>query len=143
MDDHKFIPANVGKNKCDVCGKTRNAQAHRVAAVAESIDQHRAAVAARKAVDSAEVKLWVGWRIAHEAILRKADQDPAMRTLSRKLEEKKPDSVMDRHVRLTKAECDALDALAEEFEKEAKGREAGPTILSARTLRKRIAAAWS
>lgn len=167
MENHKFVKATGAPSKCDVCGKTRNAQAHRgfkSAPKVELVDSAPAETSANnappqssryaskttadkarelteklKAEKADTVRLWVGWRIAHAAILLVNDKDPVVASLARKLQDTKPDSVMDRYVRLTQPECQALDVVAQKFET---AGNTGPVVYSARTLRKRLAAAW-
>jgi hypothetical protein len=141
MTNHKFTPTATVRSKCDVCGKTRNAQAHRAASQkpVKAAPAPGATPEPEKTVQPV-VKLWVGWRVAHAAILRVGDADPAVDSLAVKLRDRTPDAVMDRYVKLTRAECAALDSIAAEFE--AAGN-IGPVIYSARTLRKRIVAAWA
>jgi hypothetical protein len=140
MDQHKFTPATGARTKCDVCGKTRNAQAHRGASKAAEPAQKPVESPAPVTRDEPTVRMWVGWRIAHAAILRVNDSSPSVASLARKLHERKPDSVLDRYVDLTQAECDALDNIAMGFQEPGNG---GPAVYSASTLRKRIRAAWN
>lgn len=138
---HKFTPTATVRTKCDVCGKTRNAAAHRNAgaAAAEAVGRltpaqvEAARVADAQTEPESTVTVWVGWRIADAAMAQPG-------SLADKLRERKPDSVRDRYVKLTRAECDALDAVAAGFQ--ASGN-TGPVIYSATTLRKRLAAAWT
>jgi hypothetical protein len=137
MDTHKFTPTATVRSKCELCGKTRNAAAHR----GVKADPKPAAT---KQETSAEpeptVRVWVGHRIAHAAILRVNDSASSVASLARKLHDCKPDSVLDRYVDLTQAECDALDNIAMGFQEPGNP---GPTVYSAATLRRRLRAAWN
>lgn len=170
MNTHLFTASAEDKTRCDVCGKTRNTQAHREAKAQANIEQHQADVAAtkaaevdtdmteeeldaataeaeiaeeekapapaKKAVEPNTVRLWVGWRISNACVLR--DNTKAQRSLAAKLKAAKPTSELDRYVRLTADELRALDEVGVTFE--AQGN-TGPVIYSARTMRRRIAAA--
>lgn len=89
------------------------------------------------AEDPKTISVWVGWKIADAAIA-------AGGTLGAKLEARKPNAVLDRTVKLTRTESESLAALATDLETAALGTKgAGPLVYSARTLRDRLAAAWS
>jgi hypothetical protein len=204
MNAHTFTSAAGSKGACDVCGKTRNAKAHKLAKavdaqvdaateanmaaeaevaanaealVNELLDEDFAAADTRTneqvEADAAQAEhdqvehdnaaeadlsfsdaarldageaavaevapakakkdtaaLWVGWRIA-EAVTGDS-------TLAAKIREAKPTADRDRTVRLTVAELQELDTVAERFQKEGK---TGPEIYSGRALRGRINAA--
>jgi len=87
--------------------------------------------------DDKVISVWVGWRVADAAIAQGG-------TLGAKLEARKPNAVLDRTVKLTKAESEALAAVATQLENEVLGSKgAGPVAYSCRTLRDRLAAAWA
>lgn len=95
------------------------------------------AAKAEAAADEPTVTVWVGWRVADAAIA-------AGGSLGAKLSDRKPNAVLDRTVKLSKAESEALAAVATQVENEVAGTKgAGPVQYSCRTLRARLDAAWS
>lgn len=149
---HIFTSAAGAKGKCDVCGKTRNVKAHEVATtVAEARDEMLPAASA--AADDAEVadameaagievadaepdkdtvSVWVGRKIAEMAKAQKKG------SLGAKFRAVTPSKAGDHTVRLSKAESEALAALATQVE-----NQGGMMALSGRTLRARLDAAWN
>lgn len=102
--------------------------------------QHRCA----KVEPEPTMTLWVGWRVADAAMAEKDSSDPATVSLAAKLEAKAPNKVLDRTVKLTRAECDALSSIASQLENEVLGTKgAGPIVYSVRTLQARLAAFWA
>jgi hypothetical protein len=95
--------------------------------------QHRCA----KVEPEPTMTLWVGWRVADAAMARGG-------SLAAKLEAKAPNKVLDRTVKLTRAECEALSSVASDLENAVLGTKgAGPIVYSVRTLQARLAAFWA
>lgn len=117
MDAHPFTPTAGAKSPCTVCGKTRSAKAHRPVEVAPPADDKT-------------VSTWVGRKLSE---LAEGDK-----VVGAKFKAATPTKAGDRTVRLTRAESDALAAIATEVE-----NQGGMMALSGRTLRARLDAAWN
>jgi hypothetical protein len=134
---HAYVGA--AKGKCDLCGKTRNAKAHKQARLIEladvEVDPATVTPEVTPATETPEVaapeklvSIWVGWRIADVAIARGG-------SLGAKLAARKPNSVLDRTVRLTYTELVALMTVADSVA--AGATHDGPLLYSAKTHRAR------